>query len=124
MTDISAPIAGSELGPEFDIGEAVPNKITLRVGEGVTRNPDGSIVIDVPFMQNLIGPTDTGGSGMDRVTAIGFDEATETLTLTLADGAQVTGGLIGVVTESQLAAEKVSVRSVFGSEFTWRALPA
>ncbi len=128
MTDISmaSPIIASEMGPEFSLGQDVPGKITLRVGQGMTRTDDGNIILDVAFINSLLPDTPDGGNTLDRVTAIGFDPtdiANPILTLTIADGTQVMGGLPGVITEQRLAQEKVEVRSAFGTVLNWRALP-
>ncbi len=128
MTDISmtSPIVPAELGPSFDLGQATPGKITLKLGQGINRTETGDINIDAAYIATLLPDAPDGGNSLDRVTAIGFDPtdiANPILTLTIADGTQVMGGLPGVITEQRLAQEKVEVRSAFGTVLNWRALP-
>lgn len=103
-------IVGSNLGPEFSVGVDVTDLITLRVGDGLTHNPDGSLTIDSAAIAALIAD---GSEGDTRLVALGFDAATETLTASLSDGSQVTAGMPGVVTASVLEAAAVPLLDVF-----------
>lgn len=113
----------ADFAPGIDMDPTVGMMVFI-AGNGLIQ-VDGKWAIDPAFVQALI-PAPEGGGTDTHVTALGFDEQSEMLTLNKSDGDPVMGQLTGVVTKTFLQTNgSVQPVSAFGRPVTgFKGLPA